>query len=115
MAYFDNPVYRENWEKALAELREERDRRIKGAQPQDTASIHSAAWHQTNEERIPITFQQLLDGAVLSGTNTEPTGLSPESTRAELAKTNAGYTMAGPGPEPTRASINFENDPLMMG
>jgi hypothetical protein len=69
MAYFDDPANRESWENAMGALREERARRLSGEAASDfkAADLHAAGRQRAatrepvQEERIPVSFKQLLE------------------------------------------------------
>ena len=61
MAYFDNPENKRSWEAAMVGLREERARRQAGEAPEEVSSIRGRSLHSGSVERVPVTFEQLLE------------------------------------------------------
>jgi hypothetical protein len=71
MAFFDIQKNRESWEQAMSELRAERERRLSGEAPGAVASARELSSRTLRAERIPITFQQVLDEYQIERTGKE--------------------------------------------
>jgi hypothetical protein len=97
VAYFDDPANRENWEKAMTELRTERERRQAGEVPEKVASFRETQATHTlaQSERIPVSLQQLIAEDQAARGIKEP-GRTREKLAPVMEKTSLEPEMAGP-------------------
>lgn len=78
MAYFDDPAHKAQWEKELAALREEKQRRM------NSGTAGGKKPQQANAVKLP-TFEELVQQAALRHQNRE-LRRAPEAPHVELAQ-----------------------------
>jgi hypothetical protein len=59
MAYFDDPKNKQGWAEAMVMLRKERERRAAGGEPTDVSAMRG--FTQSDPEREPVSFEQLVE------------------------------------------------------
>ena len=94
MAYFDDPARRENWENAMVGLRAERARRMAGEEPEAAESVRGMEQRAGEFERVPVSFERLLEEDRL-----ERTGKTASPPSMEKIFDSPKYELVNDGPQ----------------